>query len=77
MSRDLNHERSPLLQRLDDRRLSKVVQQDEDASSLIKSHFSAEEQKLTDSPIGERLPYNDYTTIDFLQDLVRCRSNLV
>ena len=67
---DIDHERSPLLQPRDDRRLSKLVRQDEEASSMIKSHFSIEEQKLADNPVGERLPYNDYTTIDFMHDLV-------
>lgn len=43
----------------------------EDASSIISSHLSKEEQALGTSAIGERLPYNDYTTIDWLHDLVR------
>lgn len=43
----------------------------EDANSIISSHLSKDEQALGDSPIGERLPYNDYTTIDWLHDLVR------
>lgn len=43
----------------------------EDANSIISSHLSKDEQALGDSAIGERLPYNDYTTIDWLHDLVR------
>jgi chloride channel 3/4/5 len=42
----------------------------EDASSIISSHLSKEEQALSATAIGERLPYNDYTTIDWLHDLV-------
>ena len=61
-------ERSPLLLPNGDQRLIKL--RDEEASSVVKSHVTAEEQKLEDSAIGERLPYNDYTTIDFLHDLV-------
>ena len=66
-------ERSPLLsaQIGQDRRLSRLMQQDEEASSIVKSHVTVEEQAMADSPIGERLQYNDYTTIDFLHDLVR------
>lgn len=36
----------------------------------ISSHLSKEEQLLGSTAIGERLPYNDYTTIDWLHDLV-------
>ena len=53
-----------------DRRLS-GVQQERDAESIISSHLSKEEQLLSDTALGERLPYNDYTTIDWLHDLVR------
>lgn len=53
-----------------DRRLKTIVQQDDEAASIIKSHVSISEQKLADSAVGERLPYNDYTTIDWLHDLV-------
>lgn len=40
------------------------------ASSIISSHVSKDEQTLGALAIGERLPYNDYTTIDWLHDLV-------
>ncbi|KAL2051760.1 hypothetical protein ABVK25_007916 [Lepraria finkii] len=53
-----------------DRRLS-AVQQEEEAQSLIGSHVSKDELALHNSPVGERLPYNDYTTIDWLHDLVK------
>jgi chloride channel 3/4/5 len=52
-----------------DRRLD-VVRHDGDAASTISSHISKEEQLLGETAIGERLPYNDYTTIDWLHDLV-------
>ncbi|KAK3672542.1 hypothetical protein LTR78_007592 [Recurvomyces mirabilis] len=71
-----DNESSPLLGaehgqvRLTDRRLSRL-RHDEEASSIIKSHVSVEEQKMADISIGERLPYNDYTTIDWLHDLVK------
>lgn len=42
----------------------------DDASSIVNSHVSKDEQLLADTAIGERLPYNDYTTIDWLHDLV-------
>jgi hypothetical protein len=31
---------------------------------------TAEEVKMGDTAVGERLKYNDYTTIDWLHDLV-------
>ncbi|RMD41319.1 hypothetical protein DV735_g3810, partial [Chaetothyriales sp. CBS 134920] len=34
-------------------------------------HVSKEEQLLGETAVGERLPYNDYTTIDWLHDLVK------
>ena len=48
-----------------------TLQQEEEARSLIGSHVSKDEQALHNSLVGERLPYNDYTTIDWLHDLVR------
>ena len=53
-----------------DRRLSRLQQRDEEASSMVKSHVTVEEQKMAESSVGERLAYNDYTTIDWLHDLV-------
>jgi chloride channel 3/4/5 len=52
-------------------RLSQLQhEQDEEARSVISSTVSKEEQQLAGSTVGERLPYNDYTTIDWLHDLV-------
>jgi chloride channel 3/4/5 len=42
----------------------------DDAESIISSCVSKEEQALGGTAVGERLPYNDYTTIDWLHDLV-------
>lgn len=69
---DVEHatERTHLLSHLaQDRRLS-AVQREADAGSIISTHISKEEQLLSATSIGERLPYNDYTTIDWLHDLV-------
>jgi len=41
-----------------------------EASSIISSHVSKEERELAGTAVGERLPYNDYATIDWLHDLV-------
>ncbi|GAB7338771.1 hypothetical protein MBLNU457_5479t1 [Dothideomycetes sp. NU457] len=69
------NEQSPLLpghgQVVQDRRLSRLMQQDEVASSVVKSHLSVEEMAMGASTVGERLAYNDYTTIDWLHDLVK------
>jgi chloride channel 3/4/5 len=52
-------------------RLSQLQhEQDEEANSVISSTVTKEEQQLAGSTVGERLPYNDYTTIDWLHDLV-------
>jgi len=40
------------------------------AHSIVSSAVSKDEQALGGTAIGERLPYNDYTTIDWLHDLV-------
>jgi len=64
-------ERSRLLSvyNVQDRRLSSLPQR-EAAVSIVSSSITKEEQALGGSTIGERLPYNDYTTIDWLHDLV-------
>ena len=53
------------------KRLSVVQHENGDAASVISSHLSKDEIALGDTAVGERLPYNDYTTIDWLHDLVR------
>lgn len=57
------HERTRLLSRTEQLAAT-------DAESIISSHVSRDEQMLGDTAVGERLPYNDYTTIDWLHDLV-------
>ena len=53
-----------------DRGLSRV-RAEGDGASIISSHVSKDEQLLGGTAVGERLPYSDYTTIDFLHDLVK------
>lgn len=68
-------ERTRLLYQVaNDRRLSAAL--DEDAHSVISSHVSKAELALGNTPIGERLPYNDYTTIDWLHDLASWRASI-
>ncbi|KAI9820023.1 MAG: hypothetical protein M1827_006594 [Pycnora praestabilis] len=65
-------ERTSLLYQVaNDRRVSHIQQQEEEARSLLSDHVSKAEHALADTPVGERLPYNDYTTIDWLHDLVK------
>jgi chloride channel 3/4/5 len=65
---EAGNERTPLLHQS---RLSQLQHgQNEEASSIIASTVTKEEQQLAGSTVGERLPYNDYTTIDWLHDLV-------
>jgi hypothetical protein len=47
------------------------VRHGSDAGSIISSHLSKDELALGNTAVGERLAYNDYTTIDWLHDLVR------
>ena len=47
-----------------------VEDHDQDVESMMSSHISRDERALQDMGVGERLPYNDYTTIDWLHDLV-------
>ena len=63
-------ERTKLLYHVANGRRLSAVLQDADAQSLIGSHVSKDEQALSSAAVGERLPYNDYTTIDWLHDLV-------
>ena len=73
MAPDIEHanEQTRLLPH--DRRFSEIQQAD--AQSLVSTNVSKEEQALGGTAVGERLPYNDYTTIDWLHDKVRteCR----
>jgi chloride channel 3/4/5 len=65
-------ERTALLYHVaNDRRLAELQhEQDEEARSIISSTVTKEEQAMAGSTVGERLPYNDYTTIDWLHELV-------
>ena len=68
VNHDTVGEQTPLLH---SSRLSQLQhEQDEEAQSIISSNLTKEEQHLAGSTVGERLPYNDYTTIDWLHDLV-------
>ncbi|KAF2686510.1 chloride channel-like protein 3 [Lentithecium fluviatile CBS 122367] len=66
-------ERTALLYHVaNDRRLAELQhEQDEETRSIISSTVSKEEQAMGGSTVGERLPYNDYTTIDWLHELVK------
>lgn len=63
-------ERTKLLSHIANDRRASLVQQEDEAASVIASHVSKSEQLLSTATVGERLPYNDYTTIDWLHDLV-------
>ncbi len=66
MAKRADDEQTPLLHALRDEIWDQAVQQSDDAIH----DFSIEEQKLADTTVRDRLPYNNYTTIDHLQDLV-------
>ncbi len=70
MAGDEEHadEETHLLRR--DKRLGSV-QIASDSQSVLSSHLSKDELALGGTAVGERLAYNDYTTIDWLHDLVR------
>ncbi|KKY28640.1 putative chloride channel [Phaeomoniella chlamydospora] len=64
-------ERTALLTRPNGGRLSALQHREDDEHSVISSHLSKEELALGETAVGERLPYNDYTTIDWLHDLIK------
>jgi len=66
-----DHEQTPLLR--PNRQSHMQHEQDEETQSIISSSVMKEERELDASSVGERLPYNDYTTIDWLHELVRSR----
>jgi chloride channel 3/4/5 len=69
---DAANERTRLLYYVTNKRRSSQLQhQDEEARSIISPAVTKDEQHMSGSAVGERLPYNDYTTIDWLHDLVR------
>lgn len=65
-------ETSHLLPKAYDRRTTRLrsIVAEIDGASIASSQLSKEELALGESAVGERLPYNDYTTIDWLHDLV-------
>lgn len=65
-------EHTHLLSKPYDRRRSRLqsIVNEIDGESIVSSHISKEEGALGETAVGERLPYNDYTTIDWLHDLV-------
>lgn len=64
----------PRVAQLTGRKPSRHDDHSQDASSIISSLVSKDEQELAGTAVGERLPYNDYTTIDWLHDLVNVPS---
>ena len=70
MAEHVENERSPLVRANGDQRSSTLVLGDQNISFLRDSRFDVEDTKMADAAVGERLPYNDYTTIDQLHDLV-------
>ena len=55
---------------VDTTRLESPSPRDVEARSLVSSFLTKEEELLGDTAVGEILPYNDYSSIDFLHDLV-------
>lgn len=66
-------ERAPLLHANETRRRSELGTEE----AAIPSHGEFEEQKMTETAIGERLAYNNYTTIDQLHDLASSHYHLL
>lgn len=56
--------------------LSHLHHQHDATETMIQSYVSKEEQALSISSVGERLSYNEYTTIDWLHDVVSFRRTL-
>lgn len=70
-SQDHVNEQSHLLpQKIRQRSRLQSIVNEVDGASISSSQVSKEERALGETAVGERLPYNDYTTIDWLHDLV-------
>lgn len=68
-------ERSPLLRHDGENQPPQLTQS---SNSINKDpEATAEEIKMADTAVGERLKYNDYTTIDWLHDLVHRSTYIV
>ena len=74
---DAANDRTRLLYHVTNKRqLSQLQQQDDEAWSTISVTVTKDEQHMSGSTVGERLSYNDYTTIDWLHDLVRAAGQI-
>ena len=71
-------ETTPLLPNGDqtNRRASYRAHWDAEADVFSTSHVSVDEAALANSTVGERLPYNAYTTIDWMHELVGVSTSL-
>lgn len=71
-------ETTPLLSNGDqtNRRASYRAHWDAEADVFSTSHVSVDEVVLAKSTVGERLPYNAYTTIDWMHELVGLSTSL-
>lgn len=67
---DSADENSPLLANGDNAGSMKASRQNGDAHGLLDRYISENELRLSQAYVGERLPYSDYSSIDFLHDLV-------
>lgn len=63
-------EQSPLLVDHDDSQRQSLASHAGDTDRALDRFISEDEQKLGAAYVGERLPYSDYSSIDFLHDLV-------
>lgn len=70
------NEHTPLLPQITDSTRRSRIRSIADDESLLSSNISQEEHLLAETAVGERLPYNDYTTIDWLHDLVSQRAHI-
>lgn len=67
---DIVNEQSPLLIIDSPIATSKVSFRGRRPSRPLDRYISDDEQRLKETYVGERLPYSDYASIDFLHDLV-------
>lgn len=67
---DSSSEESPLLSADNDGPQHKIVSRGRQGSRALDRFISESEQRLKETYVGERLPYSDYSSIDFLHDLV-------
>lgn len=72
---DSTSEESSLISSDNDMQTYGVNHRGRQDNRTLDRYLSESEQRLKETYVGERLPYSDYSSIDFLHDLVSIDCN--